>query len=197
MNISIAKILSLLLSYRYIFLFPIVTLEGPIITVIAGFFISLGYLNGLIAYAIIVVADLTGDALHYSVGRLSRYKYAAKIIGFLGINQARLEKVEHHFEQHPQKTLLLGKIAHGIGGIPLVAAGMARMPFCKFIWINLLATLPKSLALLLIGYFFGQYVYQIKRYFDVGAFLMLVLAIFMVIIYFIAVRLANKLSRNE
>jgi membrane protein DedA with SNARE-associated domain len=197
MNISIAKILSLLLGYRYVLLFPIVVFEGPIITVIAGFFISLGYFNGPITYAIIVAADLTGDALHYSVGRLSRYKYAAKIIGFLGINQARLERVERHFEQHPKKTLLLGKMTHGIGGIPLVAAGMARMPFRKFIWINLLATLPKSLVLLLIGYFFGQYVYQIKKYFDIGAILMLILAISLAIFYFVAVRLANKSSHDE
>ncbi|TSC90975.1 MAG: hypothetical protein CEN90_702 [Parcubacteria group bacterium Licking1014_17] len=194
MNFSVDEILSLLLAYRYLILFPIVVVEGPIVTVITGFFVSLGHLNAYLAYLVIVVADTTGDALHYLLGRTSRHRYASKIMGFLGINQKRLEHVELHFERHPIKTLLLGKITHGIGGIPLVAAGVAKMPFWRFIKINILVTLPKSLILLLIGYFFGNYIDRINKYFDSTAFVMLAIAIILVIVYFVSVRLAKKSS---
>ena len=58
-----------LVHYKYLALFPLTRVEGPIITVIMGFFSSLGYINFFFAYAIIVVGDLVGDAFHYlSVG---------------------------------------------------------------------------------------------------------------------------------
>ena len=194
MTVSIAKIISLLLLYRYAILFPIVVFEGPIVTVIAGFFISLGKLSWLATVFVIVVADLTGDALHYAVGYSSRHRRATKLMAFLGINQKRLEHVERHFKKHPKKTLLLGKIAHGIGGIPLVAAGVAKMPFSKFMFINFIATIPKSLALLFIGYFFGQSLYKINGYLDTGAILILLAAIILAIIYLITSRMADKSS---
>ena len=34
-----------LLQYKYVFLFPAVVIEGPIITIVAGFLASLGFFN--------------------------------------------------------------------------------------------------------------------------------------------------------
>ena len=50
---------------------------------------------------------------------------------------------------------MFGKLTHSAGAAVLVAAGLARMPLWRFTWVNLLATVPKSLFFVVIGYAFG------------------------------------------
>ena len=40
-----ATVISWLLAYRYAILFPLVIIEGPIVTILAGFLASLGQFN--------------------------------------------------------------------------------------------------------------------------------------------------------
>ena len=151
-----------LLHFRYLALFPIVVAEGPIATILAGFFCSLGYLNFILAYLIIVAGDITGDAAYYAIGRWGREKFIGRWGKYIGRPLERIDNIEKHFQKHGSKTLFIGKMAHGIGAIFLVAAGLVRMPFIKFISANFIATLFKSLILLLIGYFFGQAIVKIN-----------------------------------
>ena len=51
---------------------------------------------------------------------------------------------------------MLGKVSHFFGGPVLIAAGMARMKFSNFSGSIFSETLPKSLILLLIGFYFGE-----------------------------------------
>ncbi len=162
MIFSLSQVLQLLLQYKYLILFPIVIVEGPIITVIVGFAVSMGYMNFYITYAAVVLGDLTGDAAYYAIGRFGREKFLSRWGKYIGLNPARVIHVEKHFAKHGSRTLFIGKMAHGIGAIFLVAAGMVRMPFIKFISANMTATLLKSLALLLIGFYFGQAITKIN-----------------------------------
>ncbi|HUZ60693.1 MAG TPA: hypothetical protein VMU83_18125, partial [Hanamia sp.] len=59
----------LLLKFRYVILFPLAVVEGPILAVIAGFLCTEGYLNLFIVYTIIVLGDITGDTICYLFGR--------------------------------------------------------------------------------------------------------------------------------
>lgn len=52
--------------------------------------------------------------------------------------------------------LLFGKLTHSAGFAVLLAAGVARVPMRRFLAFNLLGTLPKSLVLVLLGYWFGK-----------------------------------------
>jgi membrane protein DedA with SNARE-associated domain len=66
MDPSLTEVVQWLLYYKYFVLFPIMVVEGPIITIIAGFLVSLGHLNGLAAYAVLVAGDVTGDSIYSS-----------------------------------------------------------------------------------------------------------------------------------
>jgi membrane protein DedA with SNARE-associated domain len=156
MIFSLEELAPILLQYRYLFLFPITIFEGPIITVISGFFVSSGIFNGYLAYLIVVVGDLTGDFLYYFIGRFGRENFTGKWGKFLGITKERVIILEDHYHEHAGKTMLAGKFLHGIGGVFLVSAGAAKMPLWKFFWYNFIGTLPKSFLLMAIGYFFGE-----------------------------------------
>ena len=164
--LSIDHITQLLVAYKYFILFPIVVVEGPIATVIAGLIISLGYLNFLVAYLVIVAGDVAGDCIYYAIGRFGREHFIERWGKYIGLNPQRVIHVEKHFDKHGSKTLFIGKMAHGIGSIFLVAAGMVKMPFSRFVSANLLATFIKSLILILIGYYFGQSLEKINSAFE-------------------------------
>ena len=140
-----ATITAWLIAYRYAILFPLVIIEGPIVTILAGFLASLGQLNFLICYPIIVVGDVIGDVFMYAQGRWGGKPAVIRWGHYFGIKPEIIVRLEEHFKKHPGNTLVFGKISHFFGGPVLIAAGMARMKFSKFLWFNVLGTLPKSL----------------------------------------------------
>ncbi len=193
MPISLQEVVLFLVAYKYWLIFPITVIEGPIITVISGFLASTGVLNGYWAYGVLVVADLVGDILHYSLGRYGRdsavFKKWGKYLGYAEKHEATLER---HFQKHTGKTLVLGKIAHGLGGAVLIAAGVAKVNFWEFFWYNLLATVPKTLILFLIGYYLGSYYVQIDKYLGYVSAATLGLAITLLLVYVFSNRAAEK-----
>lgn len=184
MFFSLVSITEWLVHYGYFVLIPLIMIEGPIITVISGSLCSLGIFNFLYVYPIIVSADLAADCLYYAVGRLGGGKFITHWGRYVGIDAKQALRLENYFISHGGKTLLIGKISHGVGGIFLVAAGLAKMSFSKFVWYNFLATLIKSLALLLIGYFFGTAILKINSVLQFLAAISVSLLITALVIYF-------------
>ncbi len=169
MIFSLAQITELLIQYKYFILFPAVAIEGPIVTVAAGFFIALKYFHFFGAFLVVVAGDLVGDILHYALGYWGREKVINGWGHYLGINSERLKKIEGYFEKNTGKTLIFAKVFHGVGGIFLIAAGIARIPLSKFIWFNFLGTIPKTLILISIGFYFGYAISTIKSYLELIA----------------------------
>lgn len=188
----IEEITQLLIQYKYFLLLPIVIVEGPIITVIAGFIVSLGFMNLIITYMVVVLGDVGGDIIYYAIGRWGREKFLQRWGKYIGFPIEKVVPVEKHFEKHGAKTLFIGKMAHGIGGILLVAAGLVKMPFLKFVSANFFATLLKSLVLLLLGYFFGQAMDNINSIFGFIGALSLGIGIIVIIIFFYRQNGKNK-----
>lgn len=189
--ITTGKIVSLLLVWRYAIYFPLMVIEGPIVTIIAGFLTSLGYFSFALVYLVSVAGDLGGDILYYLIGRIGGGKILTRE-KFLGIKKEQWQGLENHFNRHSGKTLLFGKLTHSIGAPILVAAGLAKVPFRKFIWYNFIGTLPKSLAFLLIGFYFGQAYQQIDKYLGYA-----ILSVFFAIILAAAIYLfAKRLRKN-
>ncbi|MCL4354044.1 VTT domain-containing protein, partial [Patescibacteria group bacterium] len=139
MIFSLDQIIGWLLVYKYVILFPVMVIEGPIITIIAGFLSSLDFLNIFIVFPVIVVADLTGDFIYYSIGRWGREGFLDKWGHYFGINAEKVVKLENHFEKHTRKTLIFGKLSHAFGAPILVAAGIVKIPIGRFMWFNFFA----------------------------------------------------------
>ena len=109
-----------------------VVVEGPIITVIAGFLSSPGHLNIFIAYGVVVVGDLTGDTVSYMLGRWGGIKFVKRWGRYIGLTAERVQKFEEHFNHHAAKTIILGKLAYSIEMPFLFAAGFAKVPYKFF-----------------------------------------------------------------
>ena len=185
-----------LLHYKYFALFPLAVLEGPIITVLTGFFSSLGHINFSLAYLVIIAGDLAGDALHYSLGRFGREKFIDRWGRYIGADKERVESLERQFAKRGSKLLFIGKMAHGVGGAFLVAAGVIKMPFGKFLFSNFLATLLKSFLFLLAGFYFGRALATINTYLEKISLLTLGAAGLAFLLYFLYFRKRQKNNHN-
>jgi len=143
---------------------PIAVLEGPIVTVIAAWLASRGLLDVWSVAIVVILAALVGDARFSALGRWGLNRLSIRWRYRLGLSRSRLSSLAEHFRTSGGKTLVFGKLTHSAGAPILVAAGLGRMPVAKFLWVNLLATIPKSLFFVAIGYAFGSAYSQIDNW---------------------------------
>ncbi len=188
------QILEWLGHYGYAVLLPLSVIEGPIIAVLAGFLVSLGHFNFIIAYIVLIIGDLIGDTILYYLGRASIRKGIPSWLRFLGITAQRVQFIEQKYTDHPKKIFLIGKLSHGIGAAALFAAGAIKFPFGKYMFYNILPTLIKSLFLLVIGYYFGRAYSHIQVYLDYVA---IIAGCVLVILYLTFIRYSNSYFNNE
>ena len=92
--IQTSEIFKLLFTYSYLILFPLVVVEGPIVTIIAGFLVSLGFMDFIPTYLTIVSGDLVGDFVYYSAGRWWLNKTYKGVLNFFSIDMKIVRKLE-------------------------------------------------------------------------------------------------------
>lgn len=191
------QLIFLLEKYGYFILLPIAVIEGPIITVIGAFLASLGFLNVFIVYGVVVAGDLVGDIIFYAIGRWGGRTFLEKWGKYFGISLDDVSHLESHFEKQGGKTILFGKWTHFVGIAVLVAAGIAKTPFRRFLLINFLGSLPKSLAFLIIGYYFGQAYRQINEYFGYATLSIFFVVIVSAAIYFFVKKFKKSFTHKS
>ena len=179
-------IIQLLLTYRYLILIPLAIAEGPIISVIAGFLVTLGIFNILVVYVIMVLGDILGDAIFYYIG------YSRKnLFRYLKINEEKIEKAKLYFEKNHNKAIAGSKILWGIGTTGLIAAGALHIPYKKYFKTCAIYSLAQSFSMLFLGVFFGQAYEVIGKYFNYYSALVNILAL-AIILYFIFIKMYKK-----
>ena len=182
---TLDHIVQLLIVHRYVLLFPIAVIEGPIISIIAGFLASKGLMSLVPAYFILLAGDVGGDVIYYLIGRWGGIRFINRWGSKIGLTPARIAKVDRHFIDHGGKTLLFGKWTQTVGAPILVTAGMLRMKFSKYLWYNTLGTLPKAAFLLAIGYYFGVNYNKLAGYLDTFSWIALGIVILGFVIYYV------------
>jgi membrane protein DedA with SNARE-associated domain len=162
-----------LIQYKYAVIFPIATLEGPIITLVSGFLISLGILSFIPTLIVVLAGDTISDSFYYAIGK--RGRAFVERLKFLHISPARMEKMEKHFEEHPGKTLLISKASYGVGSLFLIAAGISKMSYQKFLEYITPMNAARSSILLFIGYYLGRAVRYSGTYLEYYALAVIVI----------------------
>jgi membrane-associated protein len=145
-----------LIAYGSVLILPLAVIEGPLVSIATGFLSASGYFDWVWAASLLVVGDLIGDVLYYWIGRSGRTPMAGLLRRF-GIRSTVTPEMQRHLTEHSTKMLFIGKWTQSIGIVVLIGSGMLRLPLLRFILVNLIATLPKSLVLFGLGYFANNY----------------------------------------
>lgn len=181
--------------YTYFALFPLVVVEGPIVSIIAGVFVHARLLNPFITYLVIVIGDVVGDIIWYGIGRSSR-GIIARVGHLVGFRKTRFDGIDKHFEVHSKKTIFFGKFAIGAEVPILVAAGVAKLPFGEFFVATLVPTMIKTVVFLAIGYYFGGAFEVIDKLLNNKFLSGIIVAVLAIVFYFfIYKRVTSQMSK--
>jgi membrane protein DedA with SNARE-associated domain len=143
---------------RYGLLFFTTLLGSPLVMIAAGYLVHIGQLDFWPAYGTIVAADIVGDIGWYWVGRRGARPFLLRYGSYFGVSPSMLERLEKKFLQFHERILIISKLTMGLGvaiGV-LAVAGMMRVPFWRYLGINLSGELLWALIPIGIGFYFGN-----------------------------------------
>jgi len=144
-----------IISFKYVAIFLGSFIEGPTVALIVGFLSRVRYINLYWGYFAHVLGDFSADMLYYAIGYFGGARVVPKMAKIFKFSVEEVENLEGSFKKHSKKLIIVGKITHVIGFPILIAAGVIRYKWYKFIVFDFVATLIKALVLVYIGYHFG------------------------------------------
>ena len=154
MNTTTRVLIHFFVKYKYFAIFPIAVAEGPIITIISGFLASRHVLSFLGAFLACFLGDLISDSFFYYIGR--RGKNFVHKFKWLRVSDERIQRIEDQYEHSPWKTMIVAKVSYGLGIPFMLATGLSKMSFWKFLEFAGFLIGLLTILLMLIGYYFGR-----------------------------------------
>ena len=90
-------------------------LEGPLVSLAAGFLVYLGYFQFFSAYGILLLGDIIPDVICYYIGRFgNKKKLIEKHSSGSGFILRNLPLVRNLWQNHGKKTMFLSKLAYSL-----------------------------------------------------------------------------------
>ena len=144
------------LIYAVVLLVAIV--EGPVLSMIFGVLIRLGFFSFWPIYITLMLGDIVGDTGWYYVGYHYGRRAVARFGKRFGVTEKEVAKAEKLFHENTSKILFVSKVTNGFGLslVVLMTAGITRIPFKKYLVTNIAGQLIWSGMLIAAGYFFSD-----------------------------------------
>jgi len=132
--------------------------EGPILSMLFGVLLRMGYIKLVPIYVALMLGDLLGDVLWYEIGRHFGHPFIKRFGKYFNITESSVEKVTLIFHKYKHRILFISKVSNGFGFalVTLMTAGMAQIPFWRYLSINVVGQFVWTGFLLSVGYFFGH-----------------------------------------
>jgi membrane-associated protein len=146
-------IIAAVLLERSIFIGLII--PGDIILALGGVYSSQQKMSLTAVIAIGTVSAIAGESIGYWLGR----RYGMQLVRRLPLVR-RLERVlqlsREYFKKHGGKTVAIGRYATAAGAFVPFTAGIAQMPYRRFLLFDVPAIVVWAVAISIFGYLFGQ-----------------------------------------
>lgn len=157
-------IFEFLKSYGYFAMLPLMTLEGPVATLISAMLASMGAFFWPWVFVLSVLGDMLGDVILYWIGYKYGMHFVRKIGKHIGITESLVLRMEKYFTRHGGKTIFAVKSTVGLCWAAFTAAGIVKMDFKKFLKYSFLGGIVWSGSLVAMGYFYGYLWKSMKEY---------------------------------
>jgi len=145
---TIDTILALVSVHAYLGIFLLLLLGGlgvpvpeelPVIA--AGVLSGTGFARWWMALPVCVLGILSGDAVLYGIGR----RWGEQVLGWRVVRRLlsapRAARLEAAYRRHAVKTIVVSRHAMGLRCAAFLTAGIARVPFWKFVGADAAAVL--------------------------------------------------------
>ena len=122
-----------LVHFRYAIFIPLAIFEGTTVAFLSGVLVGVGVFNPWIAYSVLIVGDVIPDSIWYWAGRHIQKRDLLNRFGrHIGLTESRLQFLLNLWRKHPSKTVVLSKLAYGMGAPMMTAAGYAQVSWKRF-----------------------------------------------------------------
>ncbi len=150
--------IALILHYKYFILAPLTLIEGPLVMMVSGLLLRLGYFSFLPLYLCLVISDFAGDIVWYWIGYHFGNRFTKKFGRFFSITEEGVAIVEKLYHEHHNKILIISKLTTGFGFavVTLFTAGMVKIPFKRYALLNFIGEFIWTGLLLSVGYYLGE-----------------------------------------
>lgn len=187
------EFIQILPYWGYPLMLLLMTLEGPIVTILSAFLASMGYFNVFVVFGLSVLGDVLGDIVLYFIGYFGGHRIIPKAQKFLAIRDSVVEKLKAKFHENSGKIIFYVKSTTGLSYITFITAGSLRMHLLKFVKYSILGGLVWSSFLVVTGYFFGYAADRISQYIKFAGIIILACAV----VFFIGFALYKKRQAKE
>jgi membrane protein DedA with SNARE-associated domain len=149
--------------WNYVLLAAIVAVEGPIATLLGAVAASAGLMRPWAVFVAAALGNMTADALWYLLGYSGRLDAALRLGRFVGLRRTHIEHLTTAMQKHGLRILFFAKLTAGFMIPSLIAAGMVRLPWKRWLPVLLLGEFIWTGTLLTIGYFTTESIKLISR----------------------------------
>lgn len=172
--------------WLYVLLAFLVALEGPLVTLAAAAASSAGYMDPLLVFVSASFGNLSADVIWYVLGYMGKTEWLTRYGGWLGIKQDTILRLKQNINENIGKFLFVAKLTLGLVIPTLIAAGLARVSWRRWIGILFFAESIWTGSLVLLGYYYGQYIQRIEaglKWISIGATGILIMGLGIYFIY--------------
>lgn len=130
-------------------------LPGDTLLFVAGAVAASGGMDPWLLAACLIVAAILGDSTNYLVGRVLGKRLFSNPKSRL-FRRDYLARTEAFYAEHGGKTVAMARFVPIVRTFAPFVAGMAAMPYYRFVSFSVLGTLAWVGSLVTLGYLFGN-----------------------------------------
>lgn len=151
-------------------------LPGETAAVLGGVAASRGHVSVTAVIVVVVVAAIVGDSVGYEVGRVLGPRILA--LDLMAGRRSRVDAAAEFLARRGGVAVFLGRWTAFLRAVMPALAGMARMPYPRFLSFNAAGGIAWGAAVVLVGFFAGESFSTVEKY--LGRVAAIVLAVFVV-----------------
>ena len=137
-------------------------IPGDIVLALGGIYAAREELALPWVIVVAVLAAVVGESIGYALGR----RYGAGLIARLPVVRrlaSKLDTAEEFFARNGGKTVAIGRFATAAGAFIPFVAGVARMPYRRFLAFDIPAIVVWAGGIAAVGYAFGSNLDRVQR----------------------------------
>lgn len=138
-------------------------LPGDSLLFTAGFLASQNILNIWILLPLLTAGAIGGDSVGYWTGnKFGSWLMKRKESFFF--QKHHLQAARRFYDKHGGKTLILARFMPAVRTFAPIVAGMAEMPYAKFLTYNVVGGLLWAVGITSLGFFLGSVIPDVDKY---------------------------------
>ncbi|WP_066379457.1 MULTISPECIES: DedA family protein [unclassified Anabaena] len=135
-----------------------IPLPGETVTLVGGFLAGSDELSYWIVLGVAVAGAVIGGICGYWIGRLGGWSFLVRTGKIFRISEVRLLNIKEQFSENAAKAVFFGRFFALLRIFAAPLAGIAEMPFGKFLIYNLLGASVWAGLMVTLAFFAGRIV---------------------------------------